>query len=429
MPLKCYASASFFSVGEPESSVDSGSDDSYPTSNASSSWYTLPDCPQHVGDYGMASYLDSFPTRPHYLGAPVAEAGAGSSKYDRYSKGTGYTPVEAMGISDCGGPASALDSRNAVGYHGHCVQQPHCDAYRPLQSPQAQAAGKGLQRCAHLQGMAGFSGASPPAGEHRVRANAATRRAAPPRNCSGNADRFGSDCCDDARATSEIPTLLGFSWQAQPKAPDFGLGPPRHACYAVKPRQPCAAGEELSGLEKRSPVAPSALPGPQPGGDFVMNTMPDVFPAGTIRRGASGVYDQRAATLAPTELSGLCHAARKTAPGSPVQVREGFTTVKFSQMPSRVKPCDVEEIVARLGFERQCDFIWLPRKSRRNYGFAFVNFTTEQDALDFSREFDKYQSTPPGPRREHSWKISVAEVQGKKEIWGMMLEACLFSSP
>merc|ERR1719420_1358326 len=77
------------------------------------------------------------------------------------------------------------------------------------------------------------------------------------------------------------------------------------------------------------------------------------------------------------------------------------TTVMMRNLPNKYTQDSLIALINEQGFEKKFDFFYLPIDFRNkvNIGYAFVNFTTSEDAVTFMRKFDGYNNWPYNSRK------------------------------
>lgn len=85
------------------------------------------------------------------------------------------------------------------------------------------------------------------------------------------------------------------------------------------------------------------------------------------------------------------------------------TTILAKNFPAGYTKPMVLDLLNALGFRGKYDFVYLPVDfiSLRAFGYAFINFTTHQDALHFRQVFNSYSAWAG-----QSVKVGVAEWSG-----------------
>jgi len=99
-------------------------------------------------------------------------------------------------------------------------------------------------------------------------------------------------------------------------------------------------------------------------------------------------------------------------PVAPSDWEDGTTTVMMRNIPSRYT---VEELVSEMitmNFKDRFDYLYLPMdfKTKRNKGYAFINFVSAQDAVQFHADFHGVQLPKYGTQK--TLQIARAETQG-----------------
>jgi len=89
------------------------------------------------------------------------------------------------------------------------------------------------------------------------------------------------------------------------------------------------------------------------------------------------------------------------------------TTVMMRNLPTALSRAKLIDLLEEKGFEGQFDLLYLPMdfKTKCNFGFAFVNLTTYENALRFSHVFHNFASWPSSGCRKVC-AVCWGEVQG-----------------
>eukprot|EP00928_Gymnodinium_smaydae_P098639 TRINITY_DN9213_c0_g1_i2.p1 TRINITY_DN9213_c0_g1~~TRINITY_DN9213_c0_g1_i2.p1 ORF type:complete len:206 (+),score=38.68 TRINITY_DN9213_c0_g1_i2:70-618(+) len=89
------------------------------------------------------------------------------------------------------------------------------------------------------------------------------------------------------------------------------------------------------------------------------------------------------------------------------------TTLMLRNVPCKVNLEIMEVVLMQLGFEGKYDYLYFPtRKSGSNLGFGFVNFRTEDDAVQFDAAFTGYVFG--GIQSNKQCYVTIAAVQGRE---------------
>lgn len=74
----------------------------------------------------------------------------------------------------------------------------------------------------------------------------------------------------------------------------------------------------------------------------------------------------------------------------PMRAGRDVTTIMVKNLPNRVRVENLVEKLDELGFGGRCDYVYMPMdwQTHANKGFAFANFKTAKDALDFAAEIE-----------------------------------------
>merc|ERR1711896_64573 len=76
--------------------------------------------------------------------------------------------------------------------------------------------------------------------------------------------------------------------------------------------------------------------------------------------------------------------------------RESRTTVQIRNLPNNYSKKQVLALLNKMGFVGSYDFFYMPYDFRRGFslGYAFVNFTSGDKALECFRKFEGFSSWP-----------------------------------
>merc|ERR1712072_441896 len=74
----------------------------------------------------------------------------------------------------------------------------------------------------------------------------------------------------------------------------------------------------------------------------------------------------------------------------PMRAGRDVTTIMVKNLPNRVHVENLVEKLGELGFAGRCDYVYMPMdwQTHANKGFAFANFKTAKDALEFAEEIE-----------------------------------------
>jgi hypothetical protein len=97
---------------------------------------------------------------------------------------------------------------------------------------------------------------------------------------------------------------------------------------------------------------------------------------------------EKAAAPAPAAVP--APSKKPLPPDHPMVVRRDVTTLMVKNLPNRMRVDQLVEKMNELGFAQRCDYVYMPMdwQTHANKGFAFANFVTAEDAMDFAEKIE-----------------------------------------